>query len=467
MTFDPYLTPFDLESLRGVYDAAAASPVDVIEAAFERVAAQRRSNVWISLVPRAEAVDAARRIADRGRDGQPLFGLPFAVKDNIDVAGLPTTAACPDYAYMPTHSAVCVERLQTAGAICIGKTNLDQFATGLSGVRSPYGACGSAFDKTMIAGGSSSGSAVAVALHQVAFALGTDTGGSGRVPAAFNNVVGLKPTIGVISTRGLVPNCRTLDCVSVFGLKVVDCLAVAEVMRAFDENNPQSRRAPATHAFAYTAPPAHFRIGIPSPKDLSFFGDDEARLLFERTLMRINAIGGSMVAIDFEPFFEAGRMLFEGPWIAERMVAFGDFLSRHPDSVLPVTFGIVEKASSWSAIDAFVQLYRLQEIKALAAAVFAQVDAIAVPTVARRFTIAEMSADPVARNTQLGHYSYFANHLDLCAVAVPSGFYADGFPCGVTFLAPAFQDSAVATVANALHESLALPPGCLPTLQAT
>src|SRR5260370_19771389 len=231
MIFDPYLTPFDLESLRGVYDAAAASPVDVIEAAFERVAAQRRSNVWISLVPRAEAVDAARRIADRGRDGQPLFGLPFAVKDNIDVAGLPTTAACPDYAYMPTHSAVCVERLQTAGAICIGKTNLDQFATGLSGVRSPYGACGSAFDKTMIAGGSSSGSAVAVALHQVAFALGTDTGGSGRVPAAFNNVVGVKPTIGVISTRGLVPNCRTLDCVSVFGLKVVDCLAVAEVMR--------------------------------------------------------------------------------------------------------------------------------------------------------------------------------------------------------------------------------------------
>jgi allophanate hydrolase len=360
-----------------------------------------------------------------------------------------------------------VERLQAAGAICIGKTNLDQFATGLAGVRSPYGACGSAFDKTMIAGGSSSGSAVAVALHQVAFALGTDTGGSGRIPSAFNNVVGLKPTIGVISTRGLVPNCRTLDCVSVFGLKVADCLAIAEVMRAFDEDNPLSRRGPAGHAFARSDAPRRFRVGIPSSKDLSFFGDEEARLLFERTLKRIEAIGGSMAPADFKPFFEAGRMLFDGPWVAERMAAFGDFLSRHPDSVLPITRGIVEKASAWSATDAFVQLYRLQEIKALAAAVFAQVDVIAVPTVPRRFTIAEMSADPVARNNQLGHYSYFANLLDLCAVAVPSGFYADGFPCGVTFLAPAFHDSAVAAVANALHESLALPLGCVAALRAT
>jgi allophanate hydrolase len=459
MTFDPQLTPFGLDDLRGVYDAGAASPVDVIEAAFGRIAAADRGDVWISLIPREQALAAARRLAEAGRDGRPLYGVPFAVKDNIDVAGLPTTAACPDYAYVPERSAACVERLTAAGAICIGKTNLDQFATGLSGVRSPYGACGSAFERRMIAGGSSSGSAVAVALHQVAFALGTDTGGSGRVPSAFNNVVGLKPTIGVISTRGLVPNCRTIDCVSVFGRTVADCVGVAEVMRGFDADNPFSRRAPAAHAFACADRPAHFRIGVPSPQDLTFFGDDEARALYLRALAQLQTLGGTITELDFKPFVEAGRMLFDGPWVAERLAAFGSFLSSHPDSVLPVTRGIVEAARKWSAADTFAQLYRLHEIKAHAATVFATIDALVVPTVARRYTIAELEADPIARNTQLGYYSYYANLLDLCAVAVPSGFYQDGFPCGVTLLAPAFHDSAVAALARALEQDLALPKG--------
>ncbi len=402
MTWDPRLTPFDFAGLRRVYDEGAASPAEVVEAALDRVAAAGREDVWINLVPRAEAVAAARAVDGRGRKCQPLFGLPFAAKDNIDVAGLPTTVACPDFAYLPARSAVCVERLQAAGAVCIGKTNLDQFATGLSGVRSPYGACGSASDMAMIAGGSSSGSAVAVALHQVAFALGTDTGGSGRIPASFNNVVGLKPTIGTISTRGLVPNCRTLDCVSVFGLEVSDCLAAAEAMRAFDPDSAFSRRSPPGHTLVPRAAPAEFSIGVPSGQDLQFFDDEEARRIFEDALARIESIGGTVVALDFQPFVEAGRMLFDGPWLAERMAAFGDFLIERPDSVLAVTRSVVEAARRWSAADAFKHLYRLQEIKAHVAQVLAQVDAMVVPTVPRRFTIADMLERPIERNTQLG-----------------------------------------------------------------
>jgi allophanate hydrolase len=375
------------------------------------------------------------------------------------VAALPTTAACPAYAYMPEASAACVARLEAAGAICIGKTNLDQFATGLNGTRSPYGACGSAYDTTIIAGGSSSGSAVAVALGQVAFALGTDTGGSGRIPAAFNNVVGLKPTIGAISTRGLVPACRTLDCISVFANSVDDAAMVAEVMRGFDEANPYSRRSPEGFAFEAPAAPPGFRFGIPRRADREFFGNSEAPALFDAASARLQEIGGTAVAIDFEPFREAGRLLFDGPWIAERAEAIGGFLAAHPDAVLPVTRGIVETAARWNAAATFAALYRQQALKREAERVFAGIDVLAVPSVGTYFTIAEMQADPVTRNNMMGFYSYFVNLLDLCAVAVPGGFYQNGLPSGITLIAPAFHDPACAAIARRFHRMLPVAAG--------
>jgi allophanate hydrolase len=346
MTWNPLLTPFDFASLRRVYDAGAASPADVIEAALQRVAAARRSDVWISLAPRASLLEAARRVTKLGREQQPLFGLPFAVKDNIDVAGLPTTAACPDYAYTPERSAECVERLQAAGAIVIGKTNLDQFATGLSGARSPYGPCGSAFDAAMVAGGSSSGSAVAVALHQVAFALGTDTGGSGRVPSSFNNVVGLKPTRGVLSTRGLVPNCRTLDCVSVFAATVDDAWAVYAIIAGKDPADPYSR--PTVLGRLGPSPP-HPRIGIPRPKDLHFFGDRAMRAAWRASLEIMQVQGAAFVDLDLTPFFATADLLYEGPWLAERYAAVRPFLAKHAGE---------GGTASRHALDRAVEIYR-------------------------------------------------------------------------------------------------------------
>ena len=445
---------FNLPALQALYRNGEVQPADVIRAAYRRIAQAERPDVWINIRPEAEAVALAERLSHQPQDMLPLYGVPFAAKDNIDVAGLPTTAACASYAYQPDESAACIAALEQAGAICIGKTNLDQFATGLSGVRSPYGACGSAVDRSVIAGGSSSGSAVAVALNEVAFALGTDTGGSGRIPAGFNNVVGLKPTIGAISTRGLVPNCRTLDCVSVFANSVPDALSAAEVMRGFDVRNPFSRRAPPAFAFEKASTPQSFRVGIPRRQDLEFFGNEEAPKLYDAAVARLQRLGGVAVPIDFAPFREAGVLLFDGPWIAERIEAVGAFVSAHPDDVLPVTRGIFESAARWSAVDTFAAHYRQQALKREAEQVFSAIDVLAVPTTGTWFTIAELEAEPIKRNTALGFYSYFVNLLDLCAVATPSGFYANGIPAGITLIAPAFQDSLCAAIADALHQTL-------------
>ena len=436
--------PFTVASLKAGYQRGEIKPADVVRAVYERIRQAERPDVWINVRPEAEAV----ALAERALADTPLYGIPFAVKDNIDVAGLPTTAACPAYAYTPAESAVSVARLEAAGAICIGKTNLDQFATGLCGVRSPYGACGSAYLPDIIAGGSSSGSAAAVGLGEVAFTLGTDTGGSGRIPAAFNNVVGLKPTIGAISTRGLVPNCRTLDCVSVFAQTIEDAALVAELMRAFDPQNPFSRHAPNGFAFGVPTAPQSFRFGVLRPEDREFFGNREAPQLYEAAIARLQDMGGTAVPIDFTLFREAGVLLFDGPWIAERADAIGDFLQANPDKVLPVTRGIVDSAKRWGAIDTFAALYRQQALKRAAEEIFSAIDVLAVPTVGTYFTIAEMEADPIARNTMMGFYSYFVNLLDLCAVATPNGFYGNGLPAGITLIAPAFQDAACAAIAD-------------------
>jgi allophanate hydrolase len=451
----PDAAPFTVAGLKALYHSGQTNPVDVVRAVYERIRQAARPDVWITIRPEAEAIALAETLAARALAELPLYGIPFAVKDNIDVAGLPTTAACPAYAYTPAESAVSVALLERAGAICIGKTNLDQFATGLCGVRSPYGACGSAYDPTIIAGGSSSGSAVAVGLGEVAFTLGTDTGGSGRIPASFNNVVGLKPTIGVISTRGLVPNCRTLDCVSVFAQTIEDAALVAELMRGFDAQNPFSRRAPDGFSFGVPPAPQTFRFGVPRAEDLEFFGNQEAAQLYDAAIARLKGIGGTAVPIDFKPFRDAGVLLFDGPWIAERAEAIGAFLQENPDKVLPVTRGIVQSAACWNASDTFTAFYHQQDLKRAAEQIFSTIDVLAVPTVGTYFTIAEMEADPIARNTMMGFYSYFVNLLDLCAVATPSGFYRNGLPAGITLIAPAFQDAFCAAVANRFHRAAA------------
>jgi allophanate hydrolase len=452
-------TGFDFASLRRAAEAGIARPADIVREAYRRIREDDRPGVWITLRAEAEALALADRLPPRPSPAQPLAGLPFAVKDNIDVAGLPTTAACPAYSYVPERSATVVAALEAAGAICIGKTNLDQFATGLSGTRSPYGACGAAHDPAYVAGGSSSGSAVATALHQVAFALGTDTGGSGRIPAGLNNVVGLKPTVGVLSTQGVVPNCRTLDCVSIFALSVADALEVARLARTGDAADASLRGDWERATFVPTNPAKPVTIAVPEPDQLEFFGNEEGRALFAEALARLERLGARLEPIDLAPFLEIGRELFEGPWIAERAAAFGGFVKSNAADVLPLTRKLVERARSWSAVDTFAAVYRQRNLQSIARGIFESAEALVVPTVAPLYTIAEIEADPVARNDHHGHYSYFANILDLCAVSVPSGFYQRGMPFGVTFLAPALHDGRVAGLAAAFHGAAGLPPG--------
>lgn len=455
----PLSTGFDFASLRRLLQSGRARPADIVREAYRRIREDDRPGIWIALREETEAVALAERLPPRPTSEQPLAGLPFAVKDNIDVAGLPTTAACPAYAYRPERSAAVVAALEAAGAVCIGKTNLDQFATGLSGTRSPYGACGAAHDPAYVAGGSSSGSAVAAALHQVAFALGTDTGGSGRIPAGLNNVVGLKPTVGVLSTEGVVPNCRTLDCVSVFALSVADALEVAEIARIADASDPSLREDWQRTAFALAAPPGPSTIAVPQPRDLEFFGNDEGRALFQDALAGLEALGARLEPIDLGPFLEAGRLLFEGPWIAERAAAFGAFADGNPAGVLPLTRELIARARAWSAADVFDALDRQRRLRAAVRTVWTSAEALVVPTVAPLYTVDELRADPVTRNDHHGRYSYFANILDLCAVSVPSGLYARGMPFGITFLAPAFHDGRIAGLAAAFHAARNLPPG--------
>jgi allophanate hydrolase len=386
----------------------------------------------------------------RSSSAGPLAGKTFAVKDNIDVAGLPTTAACPEFAYVARETAPAVQRLIDAGAVLVGKTNLDQFATGLVGVRSPYGVPGNAFNADYIPGGSSSGSAVAVATGQVDFSLGTDTAGSGRVPAAFNNLFGLKPTKGLISTRGVVPACRSLDCVSIFSRTAAEARSVLDVMRGFDAADPFSRPAsPPPRAM-----PRSFercRIGVPRASQLEFFGNDEAAALFHAFLSRARDLGGEISEIDFAPFLETARLLYEGPWVAERYAAIREFIERKPEALHPVTRQIIGGATRHRAVEAFQAYYRLQELRRAVAPVWSEIDVLLTPTAGTIYKVSEVEADPVRLNSNLGYYTNFMNLLDLAAVAVPAGFQANGLPFGVTLAAPAFTDEALIQLAEIAH----------------
>lgn len=440
----------EIPTLRKLYAGNALKPADVVRAVYRRL--DRLDHVWITRVPLAQALERAAEL-ERGARGLPLYGLPFAVKDNIDAAGFPTTAACKEFARTPARSATVVDRLLRAGAILIGKTNLDQFATGLVGVRSPYGPVPNAFNPRYISGGSSSGSAAAVAAGMVSFALGTDTAGSGRVPAAFNNLVGLKPTRGVLSCAGVLPACRTLDCVSLLTLTVADARAVLRVVKGFDGADPFSR-AEADRLDVAPARPATFRFGVPRPADLQFFGDREAPDVFARALRVLEGMGGRRVEIDFTPFREAAKLLYEGPWVAERLAAVQDFYAARPEAFLPVTRKIIGGAARFTAVDAFNGLYRLQALKTQAAAEWARMDVLAVPTTGTIYTIEQVDADPVRLNTNLGYYTNFVNLLDLCALALPAGFRKDGLSFGVTLAAPGLADGLLCALGEEYHARL-------------
>ncbi|MEW6270406.1 MAG: allophanate hydrolase [Thermodesulfobacteriota bacterium] len=440
---------FTIEGLARAYDDGA-DPPDVVAEAYDRIEACADPAVWITLRPRDEVVAEARALA-RTQPRPPLWGVPFAVKDNIDAAGLPTTCACPPFAYRPEGDAAVIARLRAAGALVVGKTNLDQFATGLVGVRSPHGIPRCVFDARYVSGGSSSGSAVAVARGLVAFALGTDTAGSGRVPAAFNGVVGVKPTRGLLSTSGVVPASRSLDCVSVFAASAAEGDLVRRVAQAFDPDDPYSRRA-SVRALRGTADAGV--AGVLREEDREFFGDDAAAELYARAVERAAAAGYAVQPIDWAPFREAAGLLYGGAWVAERLAALERALALHAEAVDPAVRTILEDARRHSGADAFRARDALAVLARRADAVWGAVDFLLLPTAPTIYRIDAVLADPLRLNANLGTYTNFVNLLDCCAVAVPAGFTGSGLPFGVTVVAPAFCDDALAAVADRLHRVL-------------
>jgi allophanate hydrolase len=446
---------FDIAALHAAY-AAGLSPAAVIAEAYRRIAAALDPAIFITQRAEAEAQADAARLPPFDPKAYPLWGVPFAVKDNIDVAGLPTTAACPAYAYVPERDAFVVARLRAAGAIPVGKTNLDQFATGLVGVRSPYGVPLNAIDPEIVPGGSSSGSAVAVARGIVSFALGTDTAGSGRVPAALNNIVGLKPSLGALSATGVVPACRTLDTISVFALTVPDAWAAFRAACAYDAADAYARVLPAP---ALAAPPPVVTVGVPDAGSREVFGDAAQAESFSAALARLADLGARIVDIDFTPFFDVAKMLYEGAWVAERMTVVEDLMRRDPDALHPVTAKIIGAADKLSAADAFRGMYRLADLRRRAEALMAGVDLLCVPTIPTFYSRADLAADPVGPNSRLGTYTNFVNLMDLCGIAVPTGPRRDGRPGSVTLLARSGQDAAAAALGLALHAHAAPPMG--------
>ena len=432
--------------LRESYRTGGLTPASVMEALLEQSPEEDAHHVWITRLRRDQVMAYVTALDGRRQESLPLYGIPFVIKDNIDLAGVPTTAACPSFAYTPTRSATVVQKLIDAGAIPLGKTNLDQFATGLVGTRSPYGACRNAFDPGYISGGSSSGSAVAVALGFASFSLGTDTAGSGRVPAGFNNLIGLKPSNGRLSTRGVVPACRSLDCVSIFALTAEDAAAVLNVAEGYDAEDPYSRSM-THHALA------GLRFGVPQREHLEFFGDAEYQRLFHAAVGQLQSLGGTAVDIDLAPFLEAARLLYEGPWIAERYAAVGAFIEAHGEDIHPITRKIIEGGKSLTAVAAFHGEYRLRELRRRSEAVWPTVDMILTPTSATIYRQAELDADPIRLNANLGIYTNFMNLFDLAGVSVPVGFRRDGLPCGVTLVGPRASDQALLQIAGRLQRA--------------
>jgi allophanate hydrolase len=438
------------------------SPIEAAEAAIAADRAYADAAVWITRLPDEAIRERARVLQAEGPRGRKLWGMTFAVKDSIDIAGLPTTVACPGYAYVPDRTAPSVQRLLDAGALLLGKTNLDQFATGLVGVRSPYGVPRNPFDATRVPGGSSSGSAVAVAAGVARFALGTDTAGSGRVPAMFCNIVGLKPTIGSISATGLVPACQSIDTISVLAGTVDDALAVLRVIVGFDAADPYSRAAPFAHLRRGAAPPGARVAAV----DASAVCAAPIAAAYARAVALLGA-----ELVDIAPLLEVARLLYDGPWVAERSAAFRGVIERQPEILHPVTRAILESGLARRSVDAFDAFHALAVARRHAEALFAKYSAQLLPTAPFTPALAELEADGIGPNSRLGTYASFANLCDLAAIAVPAGFAGDGLPAGVMLVGPAWSEGRLAALADPLHRAMAdslgatgraLPPQAAP-----
>ncbi len=431
-------------------------------------------NIWIHLLSQQELQPYLDNLLTKSIEESPLYGIPFAIKDNIDLAGIPTTAACQAFSYTPEKSAFVVEQLINAGAIPVGKANMDQFATGLVGTRSPapWGACKNAFNKDYISGGSSSGSSVSVALGLVSFSLGTDTAGSGRVPASFNNLTGLKPSKGLLSMSGVVPACRSLDCVSIFALTTDDADTVFEQAVVYDVNDQYARENPfSNNGRQYGLPTGPFTFAVPKPDQLEYFGNDSAQKLFDKSVSAMQALGGEKYELDFTPFLQAAKLLYEGPWVAERYVAIENIISNQPEELLPVIRTIIGSAENKKATDAFKAEYSMQKHRSQAKRLLADVDFLMTPTAGTVYTIEEVNADPIKLNSNLGYYTNFMNLLDCASVAVPAGFLDNGLPWGISLVSTCMQDRKLLSFANRWQQHLQLSPGKLdqdlPVSQAT
>jgi allophanate hydrolase len=436
-----------INHLRHQYQTGKTTPGQVLQSIYAHIAAYNDPAVWIYLAPLAASL---AMISDRS--DLPLWGIPFAIKDNLDWAGIPTTAGCPAFAYTPDRSATVIEKLIAAGAIPIGKTNMDQFATGLVGTRSPYGICRNPYNNKYIPGGSSSGSGAAVATGMVSFSLGTDTAGSGRVPAAFTNIVGLKPTRGHISTKGLVPAMRTLDCVSIFALNCEDAATVLDVAGEYDPDDPFSLSSPLV--LTPDLKSLHnLRIGVPAEQHLHFFGNEDAEYCYEAGIERLSKLGCQIINIDFQPFADTAQMLYGSPWVAERLVGLQDFLVDHAQNMEPTTYEIIKSGDQYDAVSVFQAIYRLAELRRETEQQWQQMDILAVPTTGTIYSIAEVQASPLQLNSNLGLYTNFVNLLDLSAISIPNGFQQNGLPTGLTLIAPAWQESLLCQIGTVMEEA--------------
>lgn len=453
-----------ISQLRAAYLAGDFTPEQVMAELRTRAKDYSEHNIWIHLLSETEQAPFLEALKHKDPKTSPLWGIPFAIKDNIDLAGVPTTAACEAFAYTPESSAFVVQRLIDAGAIPVGKTNLDQFATGLNGTRSPWGACKNSFKPEHVSGGSSSGSSVAVALGLASFSLGTDTAGSGRVPACFNNLLGLKPSRGMLSSTGMVPACRSLDCMTIFALDSDDANTVLNVAEGFDATDAYSRSNPfSNQSRHYGERSGSLKVGVIPPAQLKFFGDEAYEHAYKETLKQLAEHDVEFVEIDYAPFDEAAKLLYEGPWVAERYIATQPLIDEQPEAMFPVVREIIQGGAEPKATALFKAQYRLNALKSECDAQLAQFDCLLTPTAGRCFTIDEMLAEPIKRNSELGYYTNFMNLLDMASIAVPTAIADNGLPFGVTLVGPAFSDRALLAIAKRFESVFDLPLGAMNT----
>ncbi|BFM50322.1 allophanate hydrolase [Marinomonas sp. THO17] len=456
------VTDMGFDALRTAYQTGQFTPEQVMQDIRRRATEFDTYNIWIHLLSEEEQATYLKGLQYKDMDSHPLWGIPFAIKDNIDLAGIPTTAACPEFAYTPAETAQVVQQLIDAGAIPVGKTNLDQFATGINGTRSPYGAGHNAFDFDYVSGGSSAGSSTAVALGLASFSLGTDTAGSGRIPAGFNNLIGVKPSIGLLSAKGMLPACRSLDCMTIFAYNTDDANTALAVAEGYDIRDGYSRPNPFDNqARHYGLRQGKLTVGVIPSSQLKFYGDKGYQKAYSDTLAKLSEAGFHFKEIDFSPFDEVAKLLYEGPWVAERYLATQPLIDDNPEAVFPAVREIIAPGGKPPATALFKAQYRINDLKQICLAQLAGVDCILTPTAGTHFTIEEMLAEPIKRNSELGYYTNFMNLLDFAAIAVPGVMTEAGMPFGITLFGPTFSDRRLLSIANRVQRAIPLNKGAL------